>query len=493
MNAAQRLRAMAILQSVPPAPVPGQVDPREMSLRDFVRWSWVHLEPGTPLVWNWHLDAICDHVEALLLGSLGKQNLLVTVPPGFMKSTIVSVAAPCWVWIKRPFWRAMLASGNERVSTRDSLKRRFLIDGYAYRRTFSPQWKLAADSNQKTLFGNTARGFMQALSSGQRVTGDRADALFIDDPSDAASIHSEADREAVSRWYFEAFANRLANMTTGTRCLIQQRLHSLDLPGLILEREPGAWEHLNIPQEWSEARRTVTSIGWSDPRTQDGELAFPARFPAAVVAAERVRLGRSAYAGQHQQEPFDAAGEIFRPDAINLWTGPLPPFKRRILSLDTAFSTKSTADYSVILELGEFDRGVMIISCLRQRLEYPDLKRAAVQLASAGGISAVLIEDKASGQSLVQDMQRSTRLPVLPVKVDSDKVSRAHVVVPSVEAGRIFAPAGAAWLDEFLKELAAFPKGAHDDIVDAFTQGVSHLLLKRARPTRFIHLDFFDR
>jgi predicted phage terminase large subunit-like protein len=147
----------------------------------------------------------------------------------------------------------------------------------------------------------------------------------------------------------------------------------------------------------------------------------------------------------------------------------------------------------VILELGEFDRGVMVISCLRQRLEYPDLKRAAVQLASAGGISAVLIEDKASGQSLVQDMQRSTRLPVLPVKVDSDKVSRAHVVVPSVEAGRIFAPAGAAWLDEFLKELAAFPKGAHDDIVDAFTQGVSQLLLKRARPTRFISLDIIGR
>lgn len=224
----------------------------------------------------------------------------------------------------------------------------------------------------------------------------------------------------------------------------------------------------------------MTSLRWTDPRTVDGELAFPARYPAAVIEAERVRLGRSAYASQHQQEPFDASGEIFRPDAINLWpTGtPMPAFSRRILSLDTAFSVKSTADYSVILELGEFDRGVMILSCLRQRLEYPQLKIAAVELASAGAISAVLIEDKASGQSLVQDMRQSTRLPVLPIKVDSDKVSRAHVVVPSVEAGRIFAPADAAWLPDFFKELAAFPKGAHDDIVDAFTQGVSYLLLR---------------
>jgi predicted phage terminase large subunit-like protein len=495
MNPALRRKAQAILASSPQALSQDQADAREMTLAQFVRWAWPLLEPGTPLVWNWHIDAICAHVEALLLGTLGKQNLMVLVPPGFMKSTVVSVCAPAWRWIKFPSWRAMFASGNERVSTRDSLKRRTLIDGRPFRYTFSPQWTLAADSNQKTLFANTARGFMQALSSGQRVTGDRADDLFIDDPQDAATIQSEPERDAVARWYFEGYANRLSNMQTGHRCLIMQRLHSLDLAGLIQEREGPLWEIVTIPQTWSESRRTVTSLGWSDPRKEEGALAFPARFPQHIVEAERVRLGRSAYAGQHQQEPFDAAGEIFRPDQIQLWPAgtPMPQFERRILSLDTAFSTKSTADYSVILELGEFDRGVMVISCLRARLEYPQLKMAAVQLASAGGISAVLIEDKASGQSLVQDMSQSTRLPVLPVKVDSDKVSRAHVVVPSVEAGRIFAPAEAHWLETFLSELAAFPKGQHDDIVDAFTQGVSHLLLKRVQPTRFVRLDFMSR
>jgi predicted phage terminase large subunit-like protein len=483
MNPAQRARALALLASMPPAAVPGQTDPRDISLRDFVKWSWQILEPGTPLVWSWHLDAMCEHVEALLTGTLGKQNLMVLVPPGFAKSTVVSVAAPSWVWIKRPFWRAMLASGNERVSTRDSLKRRNLIDSTPYRRTFSPQWRLAADANQKTRYENTVRGFHQALSSGQRVTGDRADALFIDDPQDAATIHSEADREAVARWYAEAYANRLANMVTGTRALIMQRLHSLDLAGLILEREPAAWEVLTIPQHWDEKRRFVTSIGWTDPRTEDGALAFPARYPMTVVEAERVRLGRSAFASQHQQEPFDAQGEIFRTDAINLWPAgtPLPQFTHRILSLDTAFSTKSTADYSVILELGLFARGIFVISCLRQRLEYPQLRKAAEQLASSGSfIEAVLVEDKASGQSLVQDLQQTTRLPVLPIKVDSDKITRAHVVVPTVEAGRVFAPADAAWLDVFLKELASFPKGKNDDLVDAFTQGARYLLDKIA-------------
>jgi predicted phage terminase large subunit-like protein len=495
MNPALRRRVDAILSSAPNALSADQVDAREMNLAEFVKWSWPLLEPGTPLVWNWHIDAICAHVEALLLGTLGKQNLMILVPPGFMKSTIVSVCAPAWIWIKRPSWRAMFASGNERVSTRDSLKRRTLIDGRPFRSTFSPQWTLAADSNQKTLFANTLRGFMQALSSGQRVTGDRADDLFIDDPQDAATIQSEAERDAVARWYFEGYANRLSNMQTGHRCLIMQRLHSLDLAGLIQERERDDWEIVTIPQTWSESWRTVTSFGWTDPRKEEGALAFPARFPQHIVEAERVRLGRSAYAGQHQQEPFDSQGEIFRPDAIQLWPAgtPMPTFKRRILSLDTAFSIKSSADYSVMLELGEFDRGVMIISCFRARVEYPQLKMAAVHLASAGGISAVLIEDKASGQSLVQDLRQSTALPVLPVKVDSDKVTRAHVVVPSVEAGRVFAPAGAPWLEAFLNELAAFPKGAHDDQTDAFTQGVSYLLLKKVQPARFVRLDWIGR
>jgi predicted phage terminase large subunit-like protein len=127
------------------------------------------------------------------------------------------------------------------------------------------------------------------------------------------------------------------------------------------------------------------------------------------------------------------------------------------------------------------------------RLEYPQLKIAAVQLASSGGISAVLIEDKASGQSLVQDMRQTTSLPVLPIKVDADKVTRAYVVVPTLEAGRIFAPADATWLHVFLTELASFPKGSHDDIVDAFTQGINFLMMRRSQPTRWIYSDHMDR
>jgi predicted phage terminase large subunit-like protein len=454
-----------------------QATARRWTLAQFLRACWPILEPSTPLVWGWHLDCLCSHVSALLRGQLGKHNLILLCPPGLGKSSVISVAAPVWWWVNYPNWSAMFASGNERVSTRDSLKRRYLLESPWFHRTFAPTWSLASDANLKTRYENTRRGFHQAMTTGQRATGDRSNAIFIDDPQDGATVHSVLERAKVDRWY-PVIANRLSDMQRGTRCLIMQRLHSLDLAGWLIEHEREQWEIVTLPEEWDEGRRTVTSLGWTDPRQKDGELIFPARFPQHVIDGERQRLGRGGYASQHQQEPFDASGEIFRTDSIQFWPegAPLPVFSNRILSLDTAFSTKSSADYSVILELGQFDRGIFIISCLRQRLEYPQLKAAALQLAAGGGIFGVLIEDKGSGISLAQDLRQQTSLPIVPVQVTADKVVRANICVPTVEGGRIFVPTGAPWVADFLSELAAFPKGSHDDMVDAFSMGVSHLV-----------------
>ena len=253
---------------------------------------------------------MCEHVEALLTGKIGKRNLAVLVPPGFAKSTVVSVAAPAWRWITKPAWRAIFASGNPVVATRDSLKCRAIIESSWYRRTFGIGWGLADDANLKTRYATTATGFRMALSTAARVTGDRADSLFIDDPVDADDAYSESARLTVNRWYDEAYANRLNDLRTGTRCLIMQRLHPDDLAGHILEREAGEWEVLTIPQQWEESRRTATTLGWTDPRTTEGELAFEARFPANVIELERLRLGESGFAGQHQQRPFAKGGRF---------------------------------------------------------------------------------------------------------------------------------------------------------------------------------------
>jgi predicted phage terminase large subunit-like protein len=467
-----------IAERTPPAPLSAEAQACQASLAEFFRRSWQVLEPSTPLVWNWHLQAVCDHVQALLEGRLATLNLLINIPPGSAKSRIVSVVAPAWMWTKRPTWRAMFASGNPRVSTRDSLYCRALVESDWYRRTFGITWLLADDANTKTLFRNTAGGSRMAVTAGSRITGDRADALFVDDPLDAADAYSESARESVLEWFDQAFANRLNDLRTGTRCLIMQRLHEEDLAGHLLAREASDWEHLCIPQEWEESQRRTTSIGWTDPRKVDGELMFPIRFPVAVLAQERMRLGSSGYAGQHQQRPSAAEGEIFKRGHFGYYkpADSLPTFSLRVQSWDTAFKENQEADYSVGFELAKSDKRIYVLDRARGRLAYPALKAKIEGWASTYRPTAVLIEDKASGQSVIQDLKATTTLPVVPVPVDGDKVTRAHTIVPTYEADVILLPEGAPWVREFLDELHAFPKAAHDDQVDAFVQGVRWLV-----------------
>ncbi len=267
-------------------------------------------------------------------------------------------------------------------------------------------------------------------------------------------------------------------MRTGTRVLIAQRLHPEDLAGHVLSTEADAWETLVIPQEFEQSRRYTTSLGWTDPRTADGELAFPERFPQSVLDSERMRLGDSGYAGQHQQRPFSAEGEVFKRGGLQLWpeAQPLPQFSTVVVSLDTAFKTKEESDYSVGFAIGQFDKGYMLLDRVRGRFAYPALKQIMTEWATRWKPSAVLVEDAASGQSLIQDLQFGTSLPVVAVRPDGDKLMRAHTIVPLWESNRIFVAAGTVWIPEFLEELHAFPKSPHDDQVDAFVQGVRWLV-----------------
>ena len=452
----------------------GLAEKARRSLAAFVRQAWPIIEPSTPLIWNWHLDVICSRVQALVEGKLPRRNLIINVPPGSMKSTILAVCLPAWVWLRNPGWRGILASGNEGVAIRDSMKCRDIIDSDWYRGLFRPGWGFSKDQNAKGHYKNTATGFRMAISAGARITGDRADAIIVDDPNDAAEAFSKAARDQIINWWDNAAANRLSDMSAGCRIIIQQRLHEEDLTGHVLATEPAAWEHLVIRQEFDLGDEQP----W-DPRTQEGELFFPARFPREVVEGERRRLASSGYAGQHQQRPAAKEGEIFKRGFIRFYDPalPLPAFKRRIMSWDTAFKEKQQNDPSCGLVGAEADQGIYLLDHTKGQMGYPALKEKAKTWASAHHPSALLIEDKASGQSLIQELKQETSLPVVAVQVEADKVSRAWAVVPTWEAGRIFLPMGADWVDEFLDELYTFPRAAHDDQVDAFTQLVRYLIL----------------
>jgi predicted phage terminase large subunit-like protein len=465
------------------------------SLAHFVRQSWHILEPTTPLIWNWHIEAICLHVQSSLEGWIEAQqtgitpviqNLLINVPPGSMKSRIVAVCAPAWMWLRSPSWRAIFISANPRVSIRDSSYCRDLLESQWYRNTFQPEWDFAPDQNAKGLYRNNCGGFRMAISVGARITGDRADALIVDDPLDAAEANSEASRRNVTEWWDQGAANRVNDLKTSLRIAIMQRLHEDDFSGHVLKE--GGWEHLCIPQEYETETTRETAIGWSDPRATDGELMFTERFPPAVLAIEKRRLGSGGYAGQHQQRPAPAEGGKFKRAWIRYFTDadthyilhcqPGDPSQdRRILKAecmrfnitDTAFSSKQTADYTAS---GTFDRSpthdLIWFDLVRERMQDPEVKATLRSILTSLKPAWMGIENKQNGATAIQEFIRDG-LPIRAIKADTDKVTRATTATIYMENGKVYLPKDAPWLVDVEKELLLFPNASHDDCVDVLS------------------------
>jgi hypothetical protein len=254
--------------------------------REFIRQFWSVVEPARPLISNWHVDAIADHLQAISEGRI--KNLLINVPPGHGKSLIVSVLWPAWQWIrteKGAEWRGLFASYNGGLAVRDSVRCRALLESPCYRETFRPVWKLAGDQNEKNYFANTKSGFRLSLSVGGHGTGFRGDAIVVDDPLNASDQYSESARREAIFWFDQVMSSRLNDMESGNKIIIMQRLHEKDLSGHVLER--GSYEHLCLPSEFEPERRSMTSIGWCDPRTEPGEVLFPALYSRTVLDQAR--------------------------------------------------------------------------------------------------------------------------------------------------------------------------------------------------------------
>lgn len=464
------------------------------SLADFFKQSWHVLEPATPLIWNWHLQAICDHVQALLEGRLAYPNLVINVPPGSSKSRIVSVCSTAWRWIDHPEWRAIYTSGNPRTVIRDSTYTRQIIESNWYQESFRPTWRFARDQNAKGLYRNTASGFRQAVGLGAAVTGDRANALFMDDMLNAAEAESKAARQEFVDWW-PGFANRVADMKTGTRCMIAQRLHEVDPVGVVLKE--GDWESLIIRQEFELQRENPnderspfvrpvpTSIGFVDPREKVGDLMDPVRFPADELAKEKIRLGTRGYAAQHQQRPAPAEGAILKRGWFRWFLWPrdskgdkLSPAEtvkalgitRVLQAADTALGEKESNDYTAIMTGGEAPSRFYLLDRFKDKVDAPTGKATIVAYQAKWNSQGVVVEggSSASGKAAAQTIKNDTRLPIIEQPVYSDKVVGMNKVAPTVEAGVVYLPQDEPWAADLIESLIGFPTLEHDDDADAF-------------------------
>ena len=214
------------------------------SLIEFVQEAWPLIDPA-PFQNNWHIGAICEHLQAVTDGQI--RRLVINVPPRTTKSSLVSVLWPTWEWIRNPSNAWMFSSYSLDLSIRDSVKRRALMEGPWYQNRW-PQVKLSSDNNVKREYTNTLGGIMTATSVGGTVTGKGGDRLVIDDPHQPAGADSDKQRESTLTWYDLTWANRVTDPKKTAYVIIMQRLHENDLTAHVMKREH--WEHLCLPMEY---------------------------------------------------------------------------------------------------------------------------------------------------------------------------------------------------------------------------------------------------
>lgn len=467
----------------------------EKSLAEFVKQAWHVLEPGAPYIHNWHIDAVCQHLEAVTNGEL--LRLIINIPPGCSKSLVLNVFWPAWEWgaKKMPHLRGLGVSHNQDLAVRDSIKLRMLIQSDWYQSRYS-HVKLKYGRVSKKEFENTQSGFNKVMAIGS-MTGSRGDRVRIDDPlsvEDARSKIVLATREFLFK---EAIPTRLISPKNSAIIIIMQRLHQLDTTGIALKLDQG-YECLMLPMEFEIERRCKTSIGFVDPRIYDGELLFPERFPQEVVDRDKKSLGAAGHASQNQQRPAPREGAIIQVawlqnryllqrDAYGKLI--LNSFKEIYQSWDTAFKDKQENDYNVCTTWGLRDNGFYLIHRFKKKMLFPELESKAIELANYFNPNQILIEDAASGISLQQAMKKRTRLPIKAVTVDKDKVARLSAVSGYFEAQRVFLPSGESWVDEpdgYIEEMTTFPAVVHDDSVDSTSQFLLEIALRRESSLRAI-------
>ncbi len=456
----------------------------ERSLADYVREAWPILNPGTPLVSNWHIDLICEYLHACNLGQI--HRLIINEPPKATKSTIVSVLWPTWSWGPQdhPQTRWMFASYSEKVSTRDSLNRRTVIESEWYQTFWGPRVKLLTAPNQKTIFQNSARGQMLATTMSGQGTGLGGHYLVIDDPHDTEQVVSEKERKRALHNFDHKLYTRLDDRKEGVIVVVMQRLHTVDLTGHLLEAPGGSrWEHLCIPMEAPARKVYIFPLSKKDYVREEGELLNPAREGPAELAEHKERLGTLGYAAQFQQRPVPEGGAIFKSSYFKLWPpeddreAELPPFKQVVESWDTAIRAGESGSHTVCTTWGEFESGYILLDVLRKRLEFPEMIHAMRDLAARWHPDAILVEDKSSGQSAIQELRRTT-LPVIAIRVDSDKEARARAAAPTAEAGKIWLMRDAEWARLYLDEMCNFPKSEFSDQVDSTSQFINWIRQK---------------
>jgi len=478
----------------------------EDSLYAFLRCGWRYMS-AAPFVDGWPIEAVAEHLQAVVDGDI--RRLIINIPPRCAKSSLTSVALPAWTWAQKtvsptsgPGVQFLHASYAQQLSLRDSVACRRLIESQWYQSLWKDRFRLVSDQNTKTRFDNDKRGSRLSTSVGSALTGEGGSVIIVDDPNAAQEAFSDATITSTIEWWDNALSTRLNDPKTGAYIVIQQRLSEEDLTGHILSKDVGDWTHLCLPMRYEPERSFVTSIGWKDPRTESGELLWPERFGEPEVKMLERQLGPWATAGQLQQRPEPKGGGIIKRDWWQLWMADAyPPLEYIVASLDTAYTTQTENDFSAMTVWGIFSGDIvaqnvkandgetkrsyatkapcaMLMNGWQERLELHELVQKVAKTCKDMKIDKLIIENKAAGHSVAQEIRRLFNYEPWAVQLldpkGQDKLARLYSVQHLFAEGMVWAP-DRTWADTVITQVSTFPKGKHDDLVDTVSQSLRHL------------------
>ncbi len=446
--------------------------------RDFVSFihrAFLELNPSTKLLMAPYIYLIADRLEQCRSGKI--KRLIINLPPRYLKSHCASVSFVAWLLGHSASTQIICASYGKDLSDKLALDSRKLMEAAWYQELFTT--RLAFDKRRVDDFTTSEQGSRMSTSVGGVLTGRGADFIIIDDPIKPEDGLSEAKRKEVNDWYDSTLLSRLNNKSTGCIILIMQRLHQDDLVGHVLPQDD--WTVLNLPAiaDTDEQYIFQTLVGPVSYRRQAGEALHAERETAAQLQATRARIGEYNFSAQYQQQPIPVGGAMVKSNWLMTYDELPPRYQIQYIlqSWDTAVKAGELNDFSVCTTWAVVNDRYYLINLFRKRLEYPDLKRAVIEQSQKYRPNTILIEDKASGSALIQELrgQLHGRIMAYVLPPNKDKRMRLHAQTDLFENGQIYVPNQSPWVLDYRLELTSFPGSKYDDQVDSTTQALDYI------------------
>ena len=458
----------------------------------FIQRCFYELNPQTDFHMNWHIEVMAAKLDAVRKGKI--RRLIINVPPRHLKSLCASIALPAWCLGHNPAAQMLCVSYAQDLSDKLARDCRNIVMSRWFQQLFPTRISTMKQSVQE--FATTSHGYRMATSIGGVLTGRGADLIIIDDPLKPEEALSEAQRRTANQWYDHTLYSRLNDKKHGTIVVIMQRLHEDDLVGHVLEQED--WEMVRFPAiaEANETHKIETPFGMRQFDRKINDLLHPEREPSETLDRIRKTIGEYNFAGQYQQAPSPLGGGMIKSSWFATYRSDELPanFERVVQSWDTANKATELSDFSVCTTWGIKQKRLYLLHVLRRRMDYPELKRVVREQQQLHRASIVLIEDKASGTQLIQELISEGFYGVKRYKPELDKVMRMHAQTAIIENGFVYLPREAPWLPLYQHELATFPMGRHDDQVDSTSQFLDwYKLSSQVRPARAVYINWMGR